>query len=113
MNRDRGTALLVLVTQAEGLGDLLHVSGLIGQDETDADAVRASSTGPSDTMDKSVLVFGEVVVDDVSDIGDVDTSSRDISGHESVHLAVLEIRQRALTLVLRLVAMHGRCPDLG
>ena len=49
----------------------------------------------------------------MGDIGDIDTASGDIGGDESVDLAVLEIGQGPLALVLGLVAMHRDGLDLS
>jgi hypothetical protein len=53
-----------------------------------------------------IAVPGSVEVDHVRDAVHVDAAGRDVGGHERVHVARLEARERLLALGLRLVAVH-------
>ena len=64
-------------------------------------------------MDVVLGVGGDVEVDDVADVRDVDAAREHVGGHEHVHLAVAELLEGALALALAAVAVDGSARDAG
>ena len=65
------------------------------------------AAGAADAVDIGHFVIGHLVVDDVGDIVDIDTASRDIGCDQDVDVAIAERRQRALTCRLAHIAVDG------
>jgi hypothetical protein len=89
-----------LLCQAEAGGDGAHLVGLIAEHEADAVAAVAGAAGAADAMGVGVAVLGDVEVDDVGDVGDVDAAGGDVSGDQDRHLATIEAGERLLALRL-------------
>lgn len=60
--------------------DLLEEAGVLGQHEVDGCTLSSESTGATDSMDVVLLLHGELVVDDETDLLDIDTSGEQVSG---------------------------------
>lgn len=78
-------------------------------DERCREARFPAAPSAPDPVDIGVNLFGEVVVDDVADVGEVEALRGDVRGDEDVLLPVLERADGvvALRLVLRPVDRHG------
>ena len=70
-------------------------------EEGGGDTDVAGTTSTTDTVDVVVDVRGKFVVDDVGDVGDIETTSGDGSGDENRGTTGTEGLQRHFTLTLR------------
>ena len=84
-----------------------------GRTKRDAVAVAACAAGAADAMDVVVVALRRVEVDHVRDVVDVETAGGDVGRDERRDAAGLELRERALALVLREVAVHRDAPGSG
>jgi hypothetical protein len=73
--------------QAQRVGDLADVAGLLGLDERDPDAGAARAARAADAVHVALAVLGRVEVDHVRDAADVDAAGGDVGGHERGDLA--------------------------
>jgi hypothetical protein len=64
--------------------DRTQQPGLPGIDERDRLPLPAHPSGSADPVDVRVCIVGNVVIDDVRDVGDVQPSRRDISSDEQL-----------------------------
>ena len=76
-------------------------------DEEDRLAAAARAAGAADAVDVGLGVVRDVEVQHVADAVDVQAAGGDIGGDQDVQLAVLELIDGALALVLRDVAVDG------
>ena len=107
----RGGALGILPIESLKLqlGDLLLDELLDGsellfglrRDERHGEARLACAPGAPDAVDIAFRRRGQVVVDDVGDLVDVDSARENIGRHDDVNLPVREALERALARVLR------------
>src|SRR4051812_28911376 len=67
--------------------------------------------GAPDAMHVILGLLRDIVVDDVTDAGDVEPSLGDVRRNEDADFARFEILESAGPLTLRLVGMHGRGGD--
>ena len=70
-------------------------------------ALGSCAAGTADAVDEVVAGIGQVVVDDVRDVGDVDAASGDVGGDQDAVLAVGEALESGGALGLAAVAMDG------
>ena len=63
--------------------------------------------GAADAVDVGFSVKRHLEVDDVGDVGNVDTARCDIGCDQHANVAGREVAERALASSLRLVAVHG------
>ena len=75
--------------------------------EQDRVAGTACAAGAADAVDVGLGVVRDVVVDHVADALDVEAAGGDVGGDQDVDLAVAQGLDRALTLLLRDVAVDG------
>ena len=66
-----------------------------------------SASGAADAVDIVVICRGKVIVDDVRDIVDVESSGGDVGGDQNLDEIVFELFEGALALALGLVAVNG------
>ncbi len=78
---------------------------LAGRNEQQGLTGATRAAGTADAVYVGLGVVRDVVVDDVRDAVDVETTSRNVGGHQNVDLAVLELADGALTLCLHDVAV--------
>ncbi|GIX64757.1 mediator of RNA polymerase II transcription subunit 6 [Babesia caballi] len=76
-------------------------------DQRSGDAHVARTPGTTDAVHVVVNVGGQVVVDHVCDVVDVEAPGGNVSGHEDGALASLEETQRLLAVLLTAVAVNG------
>lgn len=76
-------------------------------DEIDDLTVASRSRGTTDTMDILLRVSRQVIVVDMGDTSDVDTTGSYIRTDEDVDLVVLELLHSDVTLALRETAVYG------
>jgi hypothetical protein len=84
---------------------------IFGRRETERIANRVGASGAPDAMDVILGMFGKVVIDDVRDAVDVNTASGDVRRDEDTNRAVLEILQRAQSLVLGTIRVERAGAD--
>ena len=88
------------------VGEPADVAALIGQDERDAGAAAPGAAGAADAVDVVVVALRRIEVDDVRDVVDVEAAGGDVGRDERRDASRLELRERALALALREVAVH-------
>jgi hypothetical protein len=105
--------LVELPREAEGAGHLPDLVRLVGEYEADAGAAAAGAAGTPDPVHVGVAVPRRVEVDDMGDVGDVDSAGGHVGRDQGVDFAGLETGERPLTLALALVTMHRRGVELA
>lgn len=76
-------------------------------DEREGDAVAAHPTRSTDAVNVIVAVLRNVIIDDVRDRTDIDTTADDIGSDQDFEFPIAEFLQHAITFALRHVAMHA------
>ena len=99
-----GAFLVVLLEQLAEFADDVAV---LLVDEGKGGTSVTSTTGTANPVDVVVNVAGKVVVDNLRDVGDVQTTGSNICGAHDGSVAALEAAEGILTLSLGLVAMNG------
>ena len=67
--------------------------------------------GAADAVDIGLGDLGQLEIDDMADVVDIDAARGDVGGDERARLARAERRQGALALALALVAVNGERAD--
>ena len=98
--------LLSLNLDAQGTLESEQFSPLIDPEESGSEALRAGAAGASHAMDEILGHLGEIVVDDVSDILDVNTARGQVGGDEDPEAALLKACKCRGSLRLRAVAVN-------
>jgi hypothetical protein len=70
--------------KAQNVTDQLPARLVVPVDQGDRYALPAGSTGPSDPVHVGLLIFRTLVIDDVSDLGNVDAPGGHVGGDEHV-----------------------------
>ncbi len=86
---------------------------LRGVAERDRLAALAGARGAADAVDIGLGDVGQLEIDDMADVVDVDAARGDVGRHHGAGLAGAERRQGALALALALVAVNGERVDPG
>ena len=93
---------------AELAFELKEVRALFSQEQRGGNAAFTGAAGAADAMDEVFGDVGQVVVDEVRDVLDVNAESGDMGGDKDAILHALEAGEGGGTLRLRAVAMnHG------
>ena len=85
--------------------ELAGVGLLLRHHEGGGDALRACTAGAADAVDEVVRGVGQIVVDDVSDVLDVDAARGNVGGDQHAVLAVLEALEGGGALRLAAIAV--------
>ena len=93
------------------LFDVREVRALRLVAERDRRALLPCSAGAADAVDIGLRNVRQVEIDNERQLADVDAACGDVGRNEHRDLALLEVGERTLTLVLRLVAMDGARED--
>ena len=88
-NKINNILKLLLGNKCEGVADL------------------TGATGATDAVDVVVVGFGDGVVDDVANVGDIDTAGSHVGGDQDTDFVFLELVESALALALRFAAVDG------
>lgn len=80
---------------------------VVSVEERSGDTNVTSTTGTTDSMNVIINVRGQVIVDNVLNIGDIQTSGGDCSGNQDWSSTVLESSESLLSLVLRSITVDG------
>jgi hypothetical protein len=86
--------------------DRVQVGPLFGIAKRNRMPARARACGAADAVHVRLGLMRQVVVEHVRDVIDIDAARRDITGNQNRRLARLEVRQRSLPRVLRLVPVN-------
>ncbi len=97
-----------LIDQGLDGGQLVH---LVGGDQGDRLATGSGTAGTTDAMHVILGDGGQVEVDHLRQVVDVQSARRHVGRHQHLHLASLEALQRAQTRGLRLVAVDRVAGD--
>ena len=81
------------------------VAGVLGGHDGEGVAAGLGAAGAPDAMDVILGMLRHVVVDDVADVGDVESARGDVRGDEHLEFAVAKTFQRLLAFALRAVGM--------
>lgn len=81
--------------------------------EVDRNTLASKSSRSADTVDVVLTIAGKVVVDDQTDLLDVDTTRPDISGDEHTTVSLSEVLHDAVPLFLWHVAVHAADSEVG
>ena len=81
--------------------------GVVWQHEVDGDSLSSESTSSSDSMDVNFLLHWELVVDDESDLLDIDSSCEQIGGDEDSGGSSSELLHDGVSLHLVHLSVHG------
>ena len=73
----------------------------------------ASATGTTDSMDIIVDIARKIVVDDVSDVGDVETTSCDSCGNHDWCLTTTEHFESTFSFPLSAISVNGSSGEVG
>ena len=93
---------------AEGTLELEQLGALIPREERGSNAGGAGSSGTADAVDEVLSHLGQVVVDDVSDVFNVDAAGREVRGNQDAEASLLKAFESRGALGLRTIAMnHG------
>ena len=98
---------------AEEFFDVAKLRALLAGAEGDGLAFGPGAAGASDAMDVGPGLVGQVEVDDVRDVVDVEAAGGDVAGHQHARLALLEVVQGPGADVLRFVGVDGLAGDAG
>jgi hypothetical protein len=88
--------------------DCTYHRNFVGRHEGEGVARSRRSAGPADAVNVVFRLLGNVVVDDVTDAGDIESALGDVRRDEHANLPCLEVVERTGALALRLVSVH-RC----
>ena len=92
---------------AQKLLHTLEVILLIDVAEGDSGAAVARSAGTADPVDIGLGHIGQVVVEHVGELFNIQTPGGDIGGHQDLHLPAFEVGEGLLPGGLTLVAVDG------
>src|SRR4051812_7457331 len=102
-----GVEAETLLTQ-RALDDLLDLGQrllVVFGHERDRHALASHARRPSDAVDVRLALLGDVVVDDVADLWDIESTRSQVGCHQQLHRAASEIGDHALALPLVHVAV--------
>ena len=110
----RRAAVFARQRDADQPFDVAQIRHLLGaRDQRDRDALGAGARGAADAVDIGLGHVRQVEIDDMADAVDVDAAGGDVGGDQGADFAGAERGERALAVVLRLVAVDGVGGDAG
>ncbi len=85
-----------------------QVRSLISSEERGSDAASAGASGAARTMDEIFRVLGQIVIDDLRDVLDVDAAGSEVGRDQDSMASLLKSEKSGISLGLRAIAMnHG------
>lgn len=102
--QESGNLLVSLLQEVEQVTDNTTVATV---EESSGDTSVTGTTGTTDTVDIVINVSGQIVVDNVSDVGDIQTTGSNGGSDQDWAAAVTEQLQSTLTLTLGAVTVNG------
>lgn len=100
---EAGNLLVGLLEKLEELADDTTVATV---EESSSNTGVASTAGTTDTMNVVINVGGEIVVDNVGDVGNIQTTGSNSSGNQDRALAIAEKLEGTLTLTLGTITVN-------
>jgi hypothetical protein len=97
----------LLVGLLEKVDELADDATVATVEESGSDTSVSGTAGTTNTVDVVVDIGGKIIVDDVGDVGDIETTSRDSGGNQDGAASVTEELESALTLTLGPVSVDG------
>jgi len=82
--------------------------GVVWKNEVDCHSLSTESTSSTDSVDVVLLLEWELIVDDETNLLDIDTSSQEIGGNENSGGSSSELLHDGVSLDLVHLTMHGR-----
>ena len=98
---------------ADQLLDIAQVFTFGVVTERNRNATLACSSGPSNSVDVALWDIGQVVVENMGDVIDIDSSGCDIGGNQNSNVTVTEAVERTLPGSLRFVSVNCGAVDSG
>jgi len=86
--------------------NVLEETGILGKDEVDRSSLSSESTSSTDSVDVVLLLDGQLVVDDESDLLDIDTSGEQVCGDEHADGTLSELLHHNVSLDLVHLTVH-------
>ncbi len=86
--------------------DLLEEAGVLGKHKVDGSSLTTETTSAADSMDVVLLLHRELVVDNETDLLDIDTSGKQVSGDENTDGTGSELLHHDFTLLLVHLSVH-------
>jgi hypothetical protein len=86
--------------------DLLNEAGVLGKDEVDGSSLSTETSSSTDSVDVVLLLDGELVVDDETNLLYINTSSKQIGGDEYSHSTLSELLHDDISLDLVHFSVH-------
>lgn len=86
--------------------DLLDEGSVLGQHEVDGGTLSTETTSTTDSVDVVLLLEGQLVVDDKTDLLHIDTSGKQIGGDEHTNGAGTELLHNDVTTELVHLTVH-------
>jgi len=86
---------------------LLEEASILGQHEVDGCSFLTETTGAADSVDVAFLLLGQLVVDNETDLLDINTSREQVSGDQDTDGTRAELFHNYLTLLLVHLTVHG------
>jgi len=86
--------------------DFLDEAGVLREDEVDGSSLSTETTSSTDSVDVVFLLDGELVVDDETNLLDIDTSSKQVSGDEDSDGTLSELLHDNVSLDLVHLSVH-------
>lgn len=87
--------------------NLLDEGSILGQHEVDGGTLSTETTSTTDSVDVVLLLVGELVVDDETDLLNVDTSGKEISGDQDTDGTGTELLHDDITTELVHLTVHN------
>lgn len=88
--------------------DLSDELGIVWKDEVDGNTLSSESTSSTNSMDIVLLFEWELVVDDETNLLDIDTSGKKIGGDKNSGCSGSELLHNGVSLDLVHLSVHGR-----
>jgi len=86
--------------------DLLNEAGVLGKDEVDGSSLSTETSSSTNSMDVVLLLDGELVVDDETNLLHINTSSKQVSGDEHADGSLSELLHDDVSLDLVHLSVH-------
>ena len=87
--------------------DLLDEAGVLREDEVDGSSLSTETTSSTDSVNVVLLLDGELVVDDETNLLHINTSSKQVSGDEHADGSLSELLHDDVSLDLVHLSVHG------
>ena len=87
--------------------NLLDEAGILGQNEVDCSSLSTETTSTADSVNVVLLLHGQLVVDNKTDLLHINTSGQQVSGNKHTDSTGSELLHHDFTLLLVHLTVHG------